>query len=319
MSNCQFCHAATSCPPRSFLKPHSSPPSKTSEFAIEGDLPRLLTIGLHEAPRSNILWTVSLSYLVSEPAVGPRMKLPIETGRMMGGRWNRAPHRLPHRAIILCRSHRQQREFVMKVLLVNGSSKANGNTARALAEVAEQLNAEGIDTEVFQLGTKPIRDCIGCGQCGKLDCRCTFDDDAVNELIAAAEQADGFVFGSPVYYAHPSGRILSALDRAFYAGSKAFAHKPGAAVAVARRGGTSTTFDVLNKYFTINQMPVVASTYWNNVFGAMPGEAAQDAEGLATMRNIGKNMAWLLHCIEAGQAAGIEAPEADRERTNFIR
>lgn len=196
----------------------------------------------------------------------------------------------------------------MKVLLVNGSPKANGNTARALAKVAEQLNAEGIDTEVFQLGAKPIRDCIGCGQCGKLDCRCTFDDDVVNELIAAAEQADGFVFGSPVYYAHPSGRILSALDRAFYAGSKAFAHKPGAAVAVARRGGTSTTFDVLNKYFTINQMPVVASTYWNNVFGAMPGEAAQDAEGLATMRNIGKNMAWILRCIEAGKAAGIEAP-----------
>ena len=195
----------------------------------------------------------------------------------------------------------------MKVLLVNGSPKANGNTARALAEVAEQLNAEGIDTEVFQLGAKPIRDCIGCGQCGKLGGRCTFDDDVVNELIAAAEQADGFVFGSPVYYAHPSGRILSALDRAFYAGSKAFAHKPGAAVAVARRGGT------------INQMPVVASTYWNNVFGAMPGEAAQDTEGLATMRNIGKNMAWLLHCIEAGRAAGIEAPEADRERTNFIR
>ena len=125
----------------------------------------------------------------------------------------------------------------MKVLLVNGSPKANGNTARALAEVAEQLKAEGIDTEVFQLGAKPIRDCIGCGQCGKLGGRCTFDDDVVNELIAAAEQADGFVFGSPVYYAHPSGRILSALDRAFYAGSTAFTHKPGAAVAVARRAG----------------------------------------------------------------------------------
>ena len=110
----------------------------------------------------------------------------------------------------------------MKVLLVNGSPKANGNTARALAEVAEQLNAEGIDTEVFQLGAKPIRDCIGCGQCGKLGGRCTFDDDVVNELITAAEQADGFVFGSPVYYAHPSGRILSALDRAFYAGGHAF-------------------------------------------------------------------------------------------------
>ncbi|MFR7797430.1 MAG: flavodoxin family protein, partial [Collinsella sp.] len=142
------------------------------------------------------------------------------------------PHRLPHRAIILCRSHQKQREFVMKVLLVNGSPKANGNTARALAEVAKQLSAEGIDSEVFQLGAKPIRDCIGCGQCGKLDGRCTFDDDVVNELIAAAEQADGFVFGSPVYYAHPSGRILSALDRAFYAGGHAFEHKPGAAVAV---------------------------------------------------------------------------------------
>ena len=130
----------------------------------------------------------------------------------------------------------------------------------------------------------------------------------VNELIAAAEQADGFVFGSPVYYAHPSGRILSALDRAFYAGSKAFTHKPGAAVAVARRGGTSTTFDVLNKYFTINQMPVVASTYWNNVFGAMPGEAAQDAEGLATMRNIGKNMAWLLRCIERERPPASKPP-----------
>ena len=193
---------------------------------------------------------------------------------------------------------------MMKVLLVNGSPKANGNTARALAEIAEQLNAEGIDTEVFQLGAKPIRDCIGCGQCGKLGGRCTFADDVVNEFIAAAEQADGFVFGSPVYYAHPSGRILSALDRAFYAGGHAFEHKPGAAVAVARRGGTSTTFDVLNKYFTIKQMP---------------GDADGDAEGLATMRNIGKNMAWLLRCIEAGQAAGINAPEADRATTNFIR
>ena len=208
---------------------------------------------------------------------------------------------------------------MVKVLLVNGSPKANGNTARALAEIAEQLKAEGIDSEVFQLGAKPIRDCIGCGQCGKLDCRCTFDDDAVNELIAAAEQSDGFVFGSPVYYAHPSGRILSALDRAFYAGSKAFAHKPGAAVAVARRGGTSTTFDVLNKYFTINQMPVVASTYWNNVFGAMPGEAAQDAEGLQTMRTLARNMAFLVKSIALGREK-YGLPEREEPlRTHFIR
>lgn len=207
----------------------------------------------------------------------------------------------------------------MKVLLVNGSPKAAGNTARALAEVAGQLEAEGIETQTFQLGAKPIRDCIGCGACGKLGGRCTFDDDIVNEFIAAAEQADGFVFGTPVYYAHPSGRILSFLDRAFYADGAAFAHKPGAAIAVARRAGADTSFDVLNKYFTINQMPVVSSTYWNNAFGAVPGEAAQDAEGMATMRNIGKNMAWLLHCIEAGRTAGIEAPVAERVKMNFIR
>ena len=207
----------------------------------------------------------------------------------------------------------------MKVLLVNGSPKANGNTALALAEVAHALEADGIECEFFQLGAKPIRDCIGCGQCGKLGGRCVFDDDVVNGLIAAAEGADGFVFGSPTYYAHPSGRILSALDRAFYAGSSAFAHKPGAAVAVARRGGTSTNFDVLNKYFSINQMPIVSSTYWNNVFGAAPGEAEGDAEGLACMRNLAHNMSWLLRCIEAGRAAGIDAPAAERVRTNFIR
>lgn len=207
----------------------------------------------------------------------------------------------------------------MKVLLVNGSPKANGNTARALAEVAEQLNAEGIDTEVFQLGAKPIRDCIGCGQCGKLGGRCTFDDDVVNELIAAAEQADGLclrlarLLCAP-QRAHPLGPRSRLLCR-----RQSLCTQAGAAVAVARRGGTSTTFDVLNKYFTINQMPVVASTYWNNVFGRVPGDADGDAEGLATMRNIGKNMAWLLRCIEAGQAAGINAPEADRATTNFIR
>ena len=206
----------------------------------------------------------------------------------------------------------------MKVLLVNGSPKKGGNTARALGEIASELSAQGIEPEIFQLGGAAIRDCIGCGGCSGKG-RCVFGDDPANKFIELAEEADGFVFGSPTYYAHPSGRILSFLDRAFYAGSAAFSHKPGAAVAVARRGGTSTNFDVLNKYFTINQMPVVASTYWNNVFGAMPGEAEGDAEGLACMRNIARNMAWLLRCIEAGHAAGIEAPEADRARTNFIR
>lgn len=208
----------------------------------------------------------------------------------------------------------------MKVLLVNGSPKPAGNTGTALAEVARTLEGHGIECETLQLGGAPVRDCVGCGKCRELDCRCIFDDDKVNGLIEAAREADGFVFGTPVYYAHPTGRILSVLDRAFCAGGAAFAHKPGAAVAVARRGGCSASFDVLNKYFTINQMPIVSSTYWNSVHGRVPGEAAQDAEGLQTMRNIGHNMAWLLQCIEAGRAAGIEAPAAERgEMTNFIR
>ena len=207
----------------------------------------------------------------------------------------------------------------MKVLLVNGSARASGNTALALEEAAKQLRAEGSGTELFQLGGEPVRDCIGCGGCANQD-RCVFDGDAVNRLIAAAEGADGFLFGTPVYYAHPSGRILSVLDRAFYAGGAAFRRKPGAAVAVARRAGTTASFDVMNKYFTIAEMPVVSSTYWNVVHGSTPGEAALDAEGLQTMRNLARNLAWLLRCIEAGRAAGIEPPQAERGSwTNFIR
>lgn len=207
-----------------------------------------------------------------------------------------------------------------KVLLVNGSSRQEGNTSVALAEVAAALEGHGIETETMWLGNKPVNDCIACGKCAELGGKCVIDNDVVNELIAKAAQADGFVFGTPVYYAHPSGRILCALDRAFYAGGAAFRHKPGAAVAVARRGGTTASFDVLNKYFTICEMPVVSSTYWNNVHGRLPGEAAQDAEGLQTMRNIGQNMAWLLKCIEAGKVAGIDVPVAERgQMTNYIR
>ena len=207
-----------------------------------------------------------------------------------------------------------------KVLLVNGSSRQEGNTSVALAEVAAALEGHGIETETMWLGNKPVNDCIACGKCAELGGKCVVDNDVVNELIAKAAQADGFVFGTPVYYAHPSGRILCALDRAFYAGGAAFRHQPGAAVAVARRGGTTASFDVLNKYFTICEMPVVSSTYWNNVHGRLPGEAAQDAEGLQTMRNIGQNMAWLLKCIEAGKAAGIDVPVAERgQMTNYIR
>ncbi len=207
----------------------------------------------------------------------------------------------------------------MKVLLVNGSAKTHGNTATALEQVAQALEAEDIDTRIFQLGAGAYRDCIGCNRCSDLGGCCVFDDDPVNEFLDLAAQADGFVFGTPVYYAHPSGRILSFLDRAFYAGSAAFAHKPGASIAVARRAGTCASADVLNKYFTINQMPVVSSTYWNVAFGGAPKEALQDAEGMATMRNLGRNMAWILKCIEAGRTAGITAPEPERARTNFIR
>ena len=206
----------------------------------------------------------------------------------------------------------------MKVLMLNGSPKAKGNTGLALEEIGKQLEKEGIDYEIFQLGGGPVRDCIGCNRC--TDDGCVFTDDGVNEFLAKAREADGFVFGTPVYYAHPSGRILSFLDRVFYSSSESFAFKPGAAVAIARRGGTTASFDVLNKYFGISQMPVAASTYWNLAHGTRPGEIAQDAEGLRTMRNLARSLAWMLKCFEAGKAAGVALPDTEHgEITNFIR
>ena len=206
----------------------------------------------------------------------------------------------------------------MKVLMLNGSAHQKGNTYLSLLEVGKTLEAEGIDYEIFQLGGGPVRDCIGCGKCSEKGC--IFDDDKVNEFVAKAKEADGFVFGTPVYYAHPSGRILSFLDRVFYSSWKAFAFKPGASVAVARRGGASASFDVLNKYFGISQMPTVGSTYWNLVHGWEQGEAALDTEGLQTMRNLARSMAWMLKCFEAGKASGVPLPETERgNRMNFIR
>ena len=206
----------------------------------------------------------------------------------------------------------------MKVLLVNGSPRAAGCTNTALEEVAKTLGEAGIETEIFWLGAKPVQDCVACGKCRELK-KCVFDD-VVNTLIEKAKTADGFVFGSPVYYAHPSGRVQSALDRAFYAGKYAFAGKPGAAVVSARRGGTAASFDVINKYFGISSMPVVSSTYWNMVYGNTPDEVRRDEEGMQTMRNLGRNMAYLLKCIEAGKAAGIESPVQEGAfKTNFIR
>ena len=207
----------------------------------------------------------------------------------------------------------------MKVLLVNGSPRAKGCTYTALTEVAKALEADGIETEIFQVGAKPVRDCIACMKCRELK-RCVFDDDVANALIEKAKTADGFVFGSPVYYAHPSGILLSVLDRAFYAGGYAFAGKPGASVVSARRGGTAASFDVVNKYFGICQMPVVSSSYWNMVYGKTPDEVRQDEEGMQTMRNLGHNMAYMLKCIAAGREKGILPPENNVSvRTNFIR
>ncbi|MCD7865530.1 MAG: flavodoxin family protein [Clostridiales bacterium] len=206
----------------------------------------------------------------------------------------------------------------MKVLMLNGSSKKDGNTNRALLEIGMQLEREGIDYEIFQIGGAPIRDCIGCGQCSEQGC--VFDDDSVNAFIAKAKEADGFVFGTPVYYAHPSGRVLSFLDRVFYSSSASFAFKPGASVAVARRGGTSASFDVMNKYFGICRMPVAGSTYWNLVHGRVPGEAEADAEGMQTMRNLARNLAWMMRCFKVGSENGVPLPETEREYvTNFVR
>lgn len=205
----------------------------------------------------------------------------------------------------------------MKVILVNGSSRKEGCTNAALLEVERSLKEEGIETEQFFIGNQPLADCIACGKCRK-DGRCTFED-VVNEFVEKSKTADGFVFGSPVYYAHPSGRLLSFMDRAFYSGGSVFAFKPAAAVLSARRAGTTASFDVINKYFTIASMPVVSSTYWNHVYGKEPEQVQEDKEGLMTMYNIGKNMAWMLKCIELGKKNGLEHPVNEKILTNFTR
>ena len=207
----------------------------------------------------------------------------------------------------------------MKVLLVNGSSNLKGCTYTALCEVAKVLKENEIETEIVQLGNGPIRDCIGCGACRNNGGVCAFNEDNVNAFIEKAKTADGFVFGSPVYYAHPSGRLLALLDRLFYAGGSAFAFKPGAAIVSARRAGTTSSLDAITKHFTINNMPVVSSNYWNMVHGNTPEEVMRDKEGLQIMQVIGKNMAWLLKCIEAGKEKGIVPQPVDKIMTNFIR
>lgn len=208
----------------------------------------------------------------------------------------------------------------MKVLMLNGSARENGCTATALAEMAGILREEGIDSEIICLGGAPLRDCIGCGACSQLDNRCVFDDDCINTLIEKARVSDGFVFGSPVYYAHPSGRLLSALDRMFYAASSVFRGKPGATVVSARRAGTTASLDVLNKYFGITGMPLAGSTYWGMVHGNRAEEVADDGEGLQTMRNLARNLAYMMKTAALARENGLEPPAMERgNRTNFIR
>ena len=195
----------------------------------------------------------------------------------------------------------------MKVLLVNGSPNGHGCTYTALKEIEKTLRAEGVETEMFYLGNKPIGGCLGCGACKKLG-KCV-QEDVVNKLLPKALEADGIVLGAPVHYASAAGQASCAYDRLFVMSNGAFANKLGAAVVSCRRGGASATFDQLNKYFTISNMPVVSGTYWNQVHGNTPDEVKQDLEGMQNMRAIGRNMAWLLKCIEAGKNAGVALPE----------
>lgn len=206
----------------------------------------------------------------------------------------------------------------MKVLLINGSPRTKGNTAFALEQMAEVFAELGIETETIQVGNQLIRGCQGCGACYKLG-KCVFDDDIVNETVEKLARADGMVVGSPVYYASPNGTLISFLDRMFYSNNADLRMKVGASVVCARRGGTTAAMDVLNKYFTISQMPVASSSYWNIIHGGKPGEAAQDAEGIRTVRNLAKNMAYMMQAFAAAKnTVELPAPEP-KAFTNFIR
>lgn len=202
-----------------------------------------------------------------------------------------------------------------RVLLVNGSPHPEGCTYTALRLVAEELQAAGVETEIYYLGGGPFHDCIACGRCHKAPGKCVLRGDCVNELISKAEEAQGFVFGSPVYYGHPTGRLLSVMNRAFYAGNAAFAGKPAAAVASSRRAGSLATLDAIQKHFTISQMPVISSFYWNEVHGNRAEEVTADEEGVSIMRQLGRNMA---RAVKA-YAAVPPQPAVERKVTNFIR
>ena len=206
----------------------------------------------------------------------------------------------------------------MKVLLVNGSPNKEGCTYTALTYVEETLNEAGIETEIVWIKTKPLMSCTACQKCSEIG-ECTFGKDGVNEFVKKAYDADGFIFGSPVHYAAATGAITSFLGRAFYSNSEPFTFKPAAMVCSARRGGTTATFDQLNKFMGISQMPIITSYYWNMVHGNTPEEVLQDEEGIGTMRQLGRNMAFFLKCIEAGHEKGLQLESEPKPRTNFIR
>jgi multimeric flavodoxin WrbA len=206
----------------------------------------------------------------------------------------------------------------MHVLMINGSPHEKGCTYTALSEVAGQLEQARITTDIVHIGHKPISACTGCYRCFETG-YCVFTSDPVNTFVDLAAQADGIVVGSPVHYAAPSGAVCGFLDRMFFGKSSKYAYKPAAAVLSCRRGGASAAFDRLNKYFTISSMPVVSSQYWNAVHGTTPEEVRQDLEGMQVMRALGRNMAWLLKCIDAAKGV-VPYPEVEaRVMTNFVR
>lgn len=204
----------------------------------------------------------------------------------------------------------------MKVLLINGSPRKNGNTSIALAETAKRLEADGIDTETVWIGAKAVQGCIACGKCGELG-HCAFNDKLLNDITESLRTADGLIVGSPVYYGGPNGSLCALMDRMFYSALPLLQGKPAAAVVVCRRGGATAAFNRLNMYYMMSNMPVVTSQYWNIVYGQKPGEGAQDAEGLQTMRTLADNMAWMLKSIHEGR---LPMPEREKTiRTNVIR
>ena len=207
--------------------------------------------------------------------------------------------------------------MAMKVLMINGSPRAKGNTAIALGEVAERLKKNGIDSEIVWIGNKPVRGCIVCNKCREKAGACAFDDDVCNAISATSAEADALVVGSPVYYGQPNGALLAVLQRAFYSNGPAIAGKPAAAIAVCRRGGATASFEALNMPFQMLNMPIVTSQYWNIVYGREPGQASLDQEGLQTMRTLADNMAWLLKATGGKPAPG----RGDEPWTpmNFIR